>query len=71
MTTTGYLRQDDSSHWYAVPKDKIDAFDKAIDKIYSEKEESERWYDAIDQFELYFGEYRTGGGYQEFEIIIK
>jgi hypothetical protein len=68
---TGYLRQDESGHWYAVPTEHIVEFDKLSDEINSATSGSDEWYDLVDQFDDKFGTFRTGGGYSDFEIIIK
>ena len=67
---TGYLRQDDSCHWYAVPKEFIERFDMVMDRLNELKFETDEWHDAIDDFESEFGEYRTGGGISDYEIIL-
>ena len=67
---TGYLRKDESSHWYAIPKDLVADFDQLQDEIYSLSEYTDEWYDAVDTFCNRFDSYRTGGGYSDIEIII-
>lgn len=67
---TGYLRQDESSHWYTIPKELVADFDRLQDEINSLPEESDEWCDAIDEFCEKFGGYMTGGSVDHVEIII-
>ncbi len=66
---TGYLRQDESCHWYAVPKNAIEAFDDLSNKINEEKEYSDRWNILIDLFNDQYSDHRISN-YQEIEVIL-
>lgn len=56
------LRQDDSTHWYRVPKNVIDAFDSLMTEIESVEEGSDEWYDLTNRFMDLFDKYRLSGG---------
>ena len=67
---TGYLRQDDDGHWYAIPVELVSKFDHMMDEISSTESETDEWYEAIDEFSRVFSKYMTGGGYDHIEIIL-
>lgn len=67
---TGYLRQDESSHWYLVPSDKITEFDDAMREIEMLSSYTEEWHASIDQFIDLYSQYRTGGGVGHLEVVI-
>ena len=67
--TTGYLRRDDSGHWYAIPDTVIEAFDDAQEQL-----EGKEYMDAaddFDSFEAHYGEYRLGGSYTDVKVLIE
>ena len=68
---TGKLRQDDSGHWYLIPKPYIRTFDLLFTKIDKLDENSNEWYKAIEEVEKDFGEYRLSGGPFDFDVIIE
>lgn len=47
-----YATQDDSGHWYVIPFEMKDKFNFELDNG-----EIDQW----DNFEMLFGQYRTGG----------
>ena len=67
---TGYLRQDDDGHWYAIPADLVKEFDHSLNEITSTIEDSDDWYVAVNTFSHIFSRYMTGGGYDHIEIIL-
>lgn len=66
----GKLRRDESCHWYLIPWDKIEAFDKlSIDM--EEVGHMEAAYDDLeDEFIEKFEEYMLGGGVGHLDVII-
>jgi len=66
---TGYLRQDESGHWYLVPTEEIVEFDAIVVDIIEARPHSDEWYDLIDEFSENFSQYRTDG-YGNKEVII-
>lgn len=56
------LRQDDSTHWYRIPKNVADAFDSLMTEIESADESSDEWYDLTNRFIDLFDKYRLCGG---------
>jgi hypoxanthine phosphoribosyltransferase len=65
----GYLRQDESCHWYVIPKNAIEAFDDLSNKINEEKEYTDRWNTLIDLFTELYLDYMISN-YQGIEVII-
>jgi len=65
----GYLRRDDSSHWYLVPEERIEEHDKLWDSIEELEYGSEGWYAAINTHEEVFGKCRINGVY-DLRIVI-
>lgn len=49
------LVQDDSSHWYCIPVELGDKFDKLLEE-------------DLDKFEEEFNSYRTGGGISHIKL---
>jgi len=68
----GYLRQDDSSHWYLIPEDMVTIYSEMVNLFECKLEiESDEWYNAIDEFENLFAQYRLGGGPENCKVIIE
>ena len=66
----GYLRQDESSHWYLVPEDEVKSFDRMADEACSAptwEEQEDLWID----FSRKFDKYRLGGGYTDVKCVIE
>ena len=66
----GFLRQDESSHWYAVPSDKISEFDAKSD-IICDCDDTETLYAEVDEFNLLFSKYRLNGGISNVKVILE
>ena len=65
---TGELRQDDSSHWYLVPDDRLKDFDAAMEQI-----EGQEYMDAPDAFDAFiseFDDYRIDGGPYNLKVLM-
>lgn len=58
MTKKGQLRQDDHSHWYLIPVDKIEAFEKLCFRIGDLDYYNEEWHDAVAEFEKEYNQHR-------------
>jgi len=54
---TGYLRQDDSCHWYFIPAKEIDKCDELLDKMAFLNSESEEWEALNELFIDWFSQY--------------
>jgi hypothetical protein len=67
----GYLRQDDSGHWYVVPENIVERFDKLMRDICEIEEHTEKWYEAVDWFISRYDRYRLGGGYQDVKCVME
>ena len=61
MDTRYFFAKDDSCHWYMVPEDLREEWDRLSD--YGDDD------DAIDEFEDKFGEFRTGGGINHYSFL--
>lgn len=59
--------QDDSSHWYVIPKTKEGEFQSLLEKSL---EESEQGWKAQDEFNYKFSEYRTGGSIGASDVVL-
>ena len=64
----GYLRQDESSHWYLVPEELIGEYDALIEEM------GDSWEDdddlCIDYIDKY-GEYMLGGAIQHLKVVME
>lgn len=49
------------SDWYIIPNDLIVEFSDLSNLIYECEQESDEWYEAIEEFEAQFAHYATGG----------
>jgi hypothetical protein len=67
---TGYLRQDDSGHWYVVPEEEVEKFDATMRAVNEVPEHSEAWYIRVDGFIALYEEYRLSGGYQDQKVLM-
>jgi hypothetical protein len=67
---TGYLRQDESCHWYLVPKEYIERFDEVNTKLNNSKRFSSEYEDLCELFNDCFSEHRLDGGPYGLEVII-
>lgn len=57
----GYLRQDDSCHWYFIPEGKIHEFDRLNNDVCNSLASnscSDSSYELVDEFVSKFEEYR-------------
>jgi hypothetical protein len=63
----GYLRQDDSDHWYLIPEDKIKEFVEIRDKI-SYEDDWEKRDNLCDKFIESFEIYRLSGSIENLKI---
>jgi len=66
----GYLRQDESSHWYLVPSDKVGDFDALTSQIERYEEYTDKWGELVNKFIDDFDKYRTGGGVSHLKVLI-
>lgn len=66
----GCLCQDDSSHWYLVPGELSKDFLRIMDEIEQLDEDSEEFYNAIDELEEKYGQYRLGGGPESLKVLM-
>lgn len=60
--------QDESSHWYLIPKDQIKEFNDLSNRIIATDANDQ---DLIDDFEAKFGHYRTGGDLNNVQLYIE
>lgn len=72
----GYLRQDNSSHWYLIPEENLGLFDKLnVDWASADGWESiDEWakFEEIsNRINDEFGKYRLGGGVENLRIPMK
>jgi hypothetical protein len=64
MTTTlidrpkNILKKDWDGHWYSIPEKMLDHFIQLVETVENSEIFSNEWYDAIDDLENEFGEYR-------------
>ncbi len=56
----GYIRQDEDSHNYLVPENEVQDFDR-LTKEMENHEDTDEWYDKVDEFNEKFAEYRING----------
>lgn len=66
----GYLRQDDDCHWYLVPEDKVEDFDKMKTKIEECLMYTSAWDDLVCQFWSAYNDYRIDG-YRNFKVVME
>lgn len=64
------LLQDESSHWYIIPQELWDDWEKMEIAISEEDEDSKEWYKLVDEFCDKFNKYRTGGGTDLYQLYI-
>lgn len=64
----GYLRQDDSGHWYLIPEELRKDFRELLDTI--ETCDYPSCENAEDKFIRDFDKYRLSGGYQDLRIFM-
>lgn len=62
--------QDESSHWYLIPNDELREFDNLSGYIFDLDEDSDEYYDKIEEFEKMFSKYRTGGDLNNIQLYI-
>lgn len=68
---TGFLRQDESCHWYIVPADEIEDFDR-LNKLVSEDfKDTDEWYELLDEFNEKYSQYMTSGGIGNVKVLIE
>jgi len=67
----GKLRQDDSSHWYVIPEELVEEYEKISMDIDKAKDHSDEWYDLIDRYDSNYGQYRLDGGIYDLKVIIE
>ena len=66
----GYLRTDEDGHWFLVPIDKVEAFDKKINELIDAFNEDK--YDEIeDDFIYEFEQYRLSGGVGDLKVLME
>lgn len=46
----GYLRTDDNSHWYFIPSNMVEAFDRLFNDICDVESNTDRWYYLLETF---------------------
>lgn len=66
----GKLRQDDSCHWFLVPDERIEEFDRALMTLESTLQMSDRYDDLAMNFDERFSQYMVGGGIGHLDVII-
>ena len=71
MSTTGYLRQDQDSHWYFVPEEFIKNFDSLNQQIEEEKTDWINKDYLLDVFTETFGEFRLNSPVETLRIAIE
>lgn len=54
------FRQDESMHWYRIPKDEAEKFDRLQKQIREAGPRSSEGIELINEFESSFRKYRTG-----------
>lgn len=69
--TKYYFTQDESSHWYMIPVELRNQWNDLYEKILTVGEYSDEWYFLIDEFDVIFSKYRTGGGISDIEFYIE
>jgi len=67
---TGKLRQDDSCHWYLVPDERIEQFDRLLNQLENTLSLSDRYDDRAMNFDGLFRQYMVGGGIGNLSVII-
>jgi len=60
----GYLRQDQSCHWYLVPEKFIEGFDRMTVNDLED-------VDDVNEFENRYERFRLGAGYQDIRCVIE
>jgi hypothetical protein len=63
-----YATKDDSGHWYVIPVNMKEEFDKLLEKSTSNKE---GWETAETQFIDTFSQYMTGGDLNNAQLYAK
>ena len=61
----GFLRQDDASHWYLIPEEKLAEFSMLMEHVYNNDS-----LDACDLVNEHFDKYRLSGGPENLPIYI-
>lgn len=69
MIRTGYFRQDDSGHWYLIPKNQTGRYLFLLDGIYNANTSEEK-EDYADIFISEFDAFRLSGGIENYEVTI-
>lgn len=67
----GYLRTDDDSHWYLLPENLVEDFDKNLKELEQCEEDTEKWEETIDNFVAEFDKYRLSGGIGYLKVLIE
>lgn len=65
-----FLRRHDLEN-YLVPEEKVKGFDELTELIDSTEENSDKWYDLIDQFNEKYEQYRTEGELYSTKLYLK
>lgn len=67
----GYLRCDESGHWYVVPESEIADFDSLCDATREAGPYSEEGRELVAQFNNRFWKYAVGGGIYDLRVLIE
>lgn len=66
----GYLRQDDDSHWYLIPEDKIVDFDDHVVDMEIAEKYKKHYLKLEEEFRKNYGEYRLKVCLEDLKVII-
>lgn len=66
----GYIRQDDSGHYYVIPELRINEYDELADKIDSGDDESTEWQANVNTFIAKFDNMRVNGGLSNLKVAM-
>jgi hypothetical protein len=67
----GYLRNDEDGHDFLVPQQEVFGFDVLYNEICDLPEESDLWYEKIDEFSKKYSQYMLSGGTHNLKIIME
>jgi len=67
----GFLRQDDDSHWYLIPSEKLLEYDNLVDRMESGLSAGKEAFELENDFIEKFDQYRVGGSLYGLRVVIE